>query len=70
MGSPVTALPVPAPAEDERTEWKEPEGDRERVRRWRERGGSLLFGDRRCPVETDNIGRPPLDNSGEIQVGD
>jgi hypothetical protein len=64
------ALFVPAPAEDERREWKEPEGDRELVRRWRERGGSLLFGDPLCPVETDNIGRAPLENSGETQLGD
>jgi len=66
----MTALLVPAPAEDERGEWKEPEGDREFVRRWRERGGSLLFGDPLRPVERDNLGRPPLENSGETQVGD
>lgn len=63
----MTALPVPAPAEDDRTEWKEPEGDRECVRRWRERGGSLVFGG---PVERDNIGRPPPENCGETEVGD
>jgi hypothetical protein len=40
------------------------------VRRWRERGGSLLFGDCRRPVERDNIGRPLLEGSGEIQLGD
>jgi hypothetical protein len=62
------ALLVPAPAEDDRRE--EPEGDREDVRRWRERGGSLLSGDRGCPVERDNIGRPLLQGCGEIQLGD
>lgn len=56
------ALLVPAPTEDEGREWKELEGDRELARRWRERGGSLLFGDRWCPVERDNIGRPLLEN--------
>lgn len=64
------ALLVPAPAGDERKERKEPEGDRERVRRWRERGGSLLFGDRRRPVERDNAGRPLLEGAGDIQLGD
>lgn len=64
------ALLAPAPAEDDRREWKEPEGDRELVHRWRERGGSLLFGDSRCPVERDNVGRPPLEGCGETQLGD
>lgn len=64
------ALLVPAPIEDEHGEWKEPEGDRELVHLWRERGGSLLFGDRRCLVERDNIGRPLLEGCGEIRLGD
>lgn len=64
------ALLVPAPAEDERRERIEPEGDREFVRRWRDRGGSLLSGDRKCPVERDNIGRLLLEGCGEIQPGD
>jgi hypothetical protein len=51
-------LPVPAPAGDERKEWKESEGEREYMRRWRERGGSLPSGDCGRPIERDNVGRP------------
>jgi hypothetical protein len=65
------ALVVSAPVGDERREWKESERDRELVRRWRERGGSLLpLGDRGCPVERDNVGRPLLEGWGEIPPGD
>ena len=61
---------VPAPAGDERREWKESEGDRGLMRRWRERGGSLLSDDRGRPMERDNIGRPVLEGCGEKRAGD
>ena len=63
-------LPAPAPAGDERKEWKESEGDREVMRRWRARGGSLLSGDCWRPMESDSTGRPELEGCGEIRLGD
>jgi len=63
-------LLVPAPAGEERKEWRESEGDREVMRRWRERGGSLPSGDGWRPMESDSAGRPELEGCGEIRLGD